>query len=168
MRPVALHVGCGGDPFPDWLGGDFDEVRLDIDPRHAPHIVADMSDLGDIGPFDAVVCLHSLEHLMPHMAARALSEFRRVLKPGGFAMVIVPDLEDVRPTDEVVYEGPAGPVTGLDMFYGLRRLLADMPHMAHRCGFVADTLRRELLAAGFGRAEVRRANDYNLIGVGVA
>ena len=49
---VVLHVGCGR-PNPDKLhplfrGGDWRELRLDIDPRVQPDIVASMVDLGCI------------------------------------------------------------------------------------------------------------------------
>ena len=163
---AVLHAGCGGDPLPAWLG-ECEEVRLDIDPAHRPHIVASMVALGDIGPFDAVVSQHSLEHLYRHEVKTALCEFRRVLKPGGFAFIVVPDLEDVRPTDDVVYEAPCGPITGLDMYYGHQRKLEETPYMAHRTGFVKATLEGEFADAGFSRCEVRRVPDFNLIGVGI-
>lgn len=161
----VLHVGCGGDPLPEWLQG-WSEVRLDIDPQHRPDITASMISMGDIGTFDAVVSQHSLEHLYPHEVGRALREFYRVLKPGGIAFVVVPDLEDVRPTEDVLYTMPCGPITGLDLIYGLRSNLAEMPHMAHHTGFVRQTLQAAMTAAGF-RTEVRRIPDFNLLAVGV-
>lgn len=160
-----LHAGCGGDALPDWLA-HFAEVRLDIDPRCKPDIVASMTDMGEIGPFDAAYCSHALEHLAPHDVGLALGEFRRVLKPGAALVVIVPDLEDVRPTEEVLYESPAGPVCGLDIFYGMRRYLAEYPHMAHRTGFVAATLSQALAYAGFERVGAQRLPHFNLLGTG--
>jgi SAM-dependent methyltransferase len=162
-----LHAGCGADALPEWLT-HFSEVRLDIDPRCEPDICASMTDLGDIGPFDAVYCSHALEHLAPHDVAVALGEFRRVLNPGGAVVAIVPDLEDVRPTEDVLYESAAGPVAGLDIYYGMRRYLAEFPHMAHRTGFVAATLAKALTDAGFARVGAQRLPHYNLLGTGVA
>jgi SAM-dependent methyltransferase len=159
---AVLHVGCGGNPLPDWLDGE--ETRLDIDPQHNPDVVASMTDMGDIGGFDLLYCSHSLEHLYPHDVPVALSEFRRVLKDGGQAIVIVPDLEDVTPTSEPLLETPAGPVCGLDMIYGMSRLIADNEHMAHHFGFIAETLTLALKDAGFSGVRVLRGNDYNLIG----
>jgi len=112
---AILHVGCGHEPLPPWFQGAV-ETRLDIDPRCEPDVVASMTDLGDIGPFDVVFSSHSLEHLAPHDVGVALGEFRRVLKPGGRLVVIVPDLEDVRPTEDVLYVSPAGPIAGIDMY----------------------------------------------------
>jgi len=160
-----LHVGCGGEPIPDWAQGKYVEVRLDIDERHAPDIVASMTDMGDIGPFNAIYSSHSLEHLYPHDVDTALREFHRVLDDGGFAVILVPDLEDVRPTEDVILDAPCGPVTGLDMIYGLRSALANQPHMAHRTGFTSDTLRAVLERAGFSGVLVQRMNHYNLMAI---
>lgn len=159
-----LHVGCGGDPLPAWLTGD--EIRLDIDPAVGPDIVASMTALGDIGGFDVVYCCHALEHLYPHEVATALGEFLRVLKPGGFAVVFVPDLEDVQPTDDILYVSPAGPIRGLDLYYGFRPLLAAMPHMAHHTGFVSASLHAAFTAAGFAPVEVKRLPCFNLMAAG--
>lgn len=164
-----LHVGCGFEPLPPHLAGyGLTETRLDIDPRCDPDIVASMTDLGEIGPFDLVYSCHSLEHLAPHDVGVALGEFRRVLKAGGMALVLVPDLEGVTPTDDVLFESPAGPISGLDLFYGFRPALQAQPYMAHRTGFVAQTLTRALTAAGFGTVTTERLPDYNLMGLATA
>lgn len=161
---AVLHVGCGHEPLPGWIAAN-SETRLDIDPRCNPDVVASMTDLGDIGPFDMVFSSHSLEHLAPHDVGVALAEFRRVLKPGGRLVVMVPDLQDVRPTEEVLYVSPAGPVAGIDMYYGFRAALEAQPYMAHRTGFVAETLQGALDRAGFAAALTQRLADYNLLGV---
>jgi ubiquinone/menaquinone biosynthesis C-methylase UbiE len=136
--------------------------------RCTPDVVASMTDMGDIGPFDAAYCSHALEHLAPHDLCVALAEFRRVLRSGGALVVIVPDLEDVRPTEDVLYESAAGPVCGLDIFYGMRRYLAEFPHMAHRNGFVADTLRSALQSAGFVQVGAQRLPHFNLLGTALS
>lgn len=162
----VLHVGCGGDPLPAWLAG-YTEQRLDIDPRWNPDILASMTDMGDIGPFQALYSSHSLEHLYPQDVPKALSEFYRVLEPGGFAVVFVPDLEGVELTEDVLFVSPAGPITGLDLHYGFRDVLDEMPHMAHRTRFVRETLHQAMTDAGFSPVEVRRLDNHNLIAAGV-
>lgn len=163
---TILHVGCGHQPLLEWLSGlDLAETRLDIDPACEPDIVASMTALGDIGPFNTVFSCHCLEHLAPHDVAVALGEFRRVLKPGGNVIVMVPDLEGVSPTDEVLFVSPAGPICGLDLFYGLRAALAEHPYMAHRTGFVSQTLQAALEAAQFARVGVQRLAGHNLLAV---
>lgn len=161
----VLHVGCGGEGLPPWLDG-YTETRLDIDEQHKPDIVASMVDMGDIGPFDMVYCSHALEHLYPQDAPKALAEFHRVLKPGGGAVVLVPDLEGVSATEEVLFEAPCGPITGLDLLYGFRPLLAAMPHMAHHNAFTSETLAAALREAGFAAVDVKRMEWHNLLGAG--
>lgn len=166
MGKSLLHVGCGGDSLPEWLQG-FNEIRLDIDARVNPDIVASMIDLGDIGKFDAVLCVHALEHLHQHEVSTALSEFMRVLKPGGHAIVFVPDLEDVRPTEDVLYTSSAGEISGLDLIYGFRSAIKEFPYMAHKTGFTGTTLKQAIAAAGFRSSTVKRLDNYNMMGVGI-
>ena len=162
-----LHVGAGYAKLPDWLN-HYREVRLDIDPATSPDIVGDMKELGDIGPYDALLANHCLEHLYPHEVGKALQEFRRVLIPGGFAAVFVPDLEDARPTDEILFVSPAGPIRGLDLFYGFRPALAvGMEHMAHHTGFTQHSLKTALEQAGFTGGTTARLTSYNLMGIGI-
>lgn len=144
------------------------EVRLDIDPSCEPDICAGMTEMGDIGPFDALYCSHALEHLYPYDVPIALAEFRRVLKPGGALVVFVPDLEGVSATEDVVYESPCGPITGLDMIYGKGSYLEESPFMAHHSGFVSATLAKTLSDAGFRNVGVLRVPRYNLMGTGLS
>lgn len=166
MNGSLLHVGCGGEILPGWLG-DMGEVRLDIDAGCEPDILAPMTDMGEIGPFDMIYCCHALEHLYPHQVPVALREFARVLRDGGTAVVIVPNLEGVKPSEDVLYESPAGPICGLDMYYGKASLIEESPYMAHHCGFVAQTLADALRGAGFKKVAARRLADFNLLALGV-
>jgi SAM-dependent methyltransferase len=162
----VLHAGCGGAKLPPYWQ-NVQETRLDIDPSQKPDVVASITDMGEVGEFDAVYSSHCLEHLYPHDVPKALGEFCRVTKEGGVAVVIVPDLEDVKPTDDVLYESDSGPICGLDMYYGHGRLIEQRPYMAHHSGFVAKTLEGAMKSAGFRAVKVTRAGDYNLIGVGL-
>ena len=124
-----------------------------------------MTDMGDIGTFDAVYCSHALEHLHPYDVPVALGEFLRVLNPNGFVLVLVPDLEDVKPTTETLYVAACGPVTGRDLYYGHAGMSASHPYMAHRTGFVSDTLRDEFTNAGFSQVVVERKPEHNLLAI---
>lgn len=166
MRRV-LHVGCGGERLPPWLDGE--ETRLDIDERHSPDIVASLTDMSPVedGSFDVVFTSHTLEHVYPHEVPVALSECLRVLKDGGALIVFVPNLEGVKADETVLYQSPAGPITGLDMIYGARWLIKDMPFMAHHTGFVPSTLTQAFVDAGFSQVRIKVLEQYNLMGVGV-
>lgn len=159
----VLHVGCGGGKVTSHFDG-WEEVRLDINPEAKPDIVASMVDLGDIGTFDAVYCSHSLEHLYPHEVKKALAEFKRVT-PNGFVFLVVPDLEGVTLSDEVLYQSGAGPVTAIDMFYGYTNWLEGTPAMAHHTGFTKAILERALAEAGFAVISVVRDDIYNLVAI---
>lgn len=148
LKGSLLHVGCGGEKLPYWME-DCEETRLDIEERSNPDIVADMTDMGEIGEYDLLYTCHALEHLYPHDVKKALKEFLRVLKVGGTAIVIVPNIENVKPTKDVLYESAAGPVCGMDVLYGMASLIEQCPYMAHKTGFTEQLLIDELKEAGF-------------------
>lgn len=156
-----MIAGCG-EEGPQWAEQGWRVVRLDIDPRTSPDVVGDMRDLGDIGPFDAVACNNALEHLYPHEVDRALREFHRVLVPGGHAVIQVPDLQDVRPTEDMI---PEIAMSGLHLYYGDPARLEEFPYMAHHCGFVEETLRRVMEMAGF-KVMTKRLRCHQLMGIG--
>ncbi len=112
-----------------------------------------------------VYCSHVLEHVYPHEVQKVIFEFHRVLKSGGKAIIIVPDLEGAEATEEVLYVSPAGPITGLDLMYGMRAMIEDNPYMAHHCGFVSKTLADSLNI--FGEVHTKRMMFNNLMGVGI-
>ncbi|MBF0310248.1 MAG: methyltransferase domain-containing protein [Magnetococcales bacterium] len=155
-----LHVGCGpARPFTaPCFRGEWQEVRLDIDPGVQPDLLASITDMrcvADSG-FDGLFSSHNLEHLYPHEVIIALKEFRRVLKPDGFAVITVPDLQAVcaqvaeNRLAETAYLSQAGPIAPLDMLYGFRpALAAGNLYMAHRCGFTLSLLVASLREAGF-------------------
>ena len=72
-----------------------------VDIKNAGPHVTTLGNLLDLpfadGSFDAVICIHVLEHIPND--AKALSEMFRVLKPGGWALISVPLLLD-EPTRE--------------------------------------------------------------------
>lgn len=164
MARSLLHLGCGGDPLPVWLGR-YQETRMDIDASHHPDIVGDMREVS--GNYDAIYCSHALEHLSPHEVIPTLQGWRNALNDGGSVLVFVPDLEDVRATDDVLFHAPAGPICGLDLIYGYRKMLKDKPYMAHKTGFTRNTLEQALTASGYSKVEVLRLADYALMGAAV-
>ena len=172
----VLHVGCGAaDPrkLPaDWFpAGDWREIRLDIDPAVRPDFVASITDMAAVGngAVDAVWSSHNIDHLYPHEVPLAFAEFRRVLTPDGFALLTLPDLQQVAELvaqdrlHDPAYVSPAGPITPLDMLYGHRVALAQgNAYMGHRGGFTARTLQAALAAAGFPQVRVVRDGNFAL------
>lgn len=173
---IVLHVGCGAAnpakiPAAFFQAGEWQELRLDIDPGVAPDIQASITDMPMVADaaVDAVWSSHNLEHLAPHEVAIALAEFFRVVRPGGFVLVTVPDLQQVAAlVAEDKLENPAyisamGPIAPLDMLYGLRHALASGNHfMAHRTGYTATTLEGAFTRAGFAPVRVIRDGHFAL------
>lgn len=172
----VLHVGCGAaDPaklpaafFPQGL---WSELRLDIDPQVGPDIVASITDMSVVasGSVDAVWSAHNLEHLRAHEVPLALAEFRRVLRPMGFALVTMPDLQQVAALvaegnlEGTAYISALGPIAALDMLYGFRPSVAGgNDFMGHKTGFTAGTLAQHLTAAGFAQVQVQRDGAFAL------
>lgn len=162
---TVLHVGCGTTKMPDFLP-QYREIRMDIDPACSPDIVCDLRDLQNIPHVDAVYGAHVLEHFTAGDAAKVLAEFHRVLKPGGICVMVVPNLTGILPTREVIYESPAGPITGLDMYYGKESFIDEHPYMSHKTGFIPATL-LEAMSKVFDPVNVRSLEAFNLMGIGV-
>ena len=99
MTPM-LNIGCGSSFHSDW-------INLDAAPV-SPQVIAHDLRAGLPFPddhFHAVYASHVLEHLPREPAQRLLGECLRVLKPGGIARIVVPDLETITRTYLQCLEG---------------------------------------------------------------
>jgi Methyltransferase domain len=147
------------------------EIRIDIDAAAKPDVVGSIIDMRSVFPpqsFSAVWSSHILEHLYVHQVPSALFEFRRILKPDGFALITSPDIEAVASfvlehgLETVAYTAPAGPITGLDLLFGHSASIArGQIYMAHKCGFTCALLGQRLLDAGFHTVFTKRER-FNL------
>jgi len=77
------------------VGDAWCEIRVDADPSVGPDVLAPAHDLGALagGSVDAVFSSHCIEHLYLDQAPAALREWRRVLKPDGWMLLVCPDLQ---------------------------------------------------------------------------
>jgi len=142
------------------------EVRIDINPMVNPDVVGSITDMNSAFPaqsFDAVWSSHILEHLHAHEVPLALGEFKRILKPDGFALITCPDIEAVAAfivehgLDSVAYISPAGPIAGLDLLFGHSTSIArGQFYMAHKTGFTCASLGQLLLDTGFSTVLAKR------------
>jgi len=81
----GLDIGCGGRSIKPEI------KRLDIDPEKRPDILASGDDIPvDDAWFDFVVAQHVLEHFADQ--DKALKEWLRIIKPGGYILIIHPDV----------------------------------------------------------------------------
>lgn len=160
--PTFLNVGGGNKqiPIPDHYQS-WRHLLLDIDPDSNADIVMDARTLDHLpaGQFDAVYCSHNLEHYFKHDVAHVLSGFWHVLKPDGFAEIFVPNLRAVlklffdkgMELEDVLYEGPAGPIMVIDVIYGWGKQIeqSGVDFYAHKTGFTNISLKAALNSAGF-------------------
>ena len=85
-QPVRLHIGCGKRYIPGFL-------HVDILPAQHIDVVADVRnlDFAESGSVDLVYACHLLEHFGRMEYRAVLTEWLRVLKPGGILRLSVPD-----------------------------------------------------------------------------
>jgi hypothetical protein len=134
-----------------------------------------VTSIVDMKPFvanascEAIWASHVLEHLSRQQVPRALSEFRRVLAPTGFALIRSPDVETVAQfildgrIADVIYTSAAGPITPLDMLYGHDASIArGNQSMRHGTAFTESLLGQDLLRAGFSEVRTTRTTTYEV------
>jgi predicted SAM-dependent methyltransferase len=93
MRKLRkLHLGCGNVFLPGYLNVDIttsfrglDEPDFTSDVRHMPDLAAHS--------FDEIYASHVLEHIEFSDVVLTLTEWRRLLRPGGILRLAVPDLD---------------------------------------------------------------------------
>ena len=177
-KKKLLHVGCG--PYrpealpPELRTEEWQEIRLDIDPRMNPDILGTITDLSAVedNSVDAVYSSHNLEHIYDYEVPIALAEFKRVLKSGGLTWLVVPDMQIAAEwvvkgdmDDQPLYISPGGPVKALWMFYGMGTSIQGIPYMAHKTGFTAASLYNQLTKAGFNNLNISRG-EFNVYAKG--
>jgi len=171
-----LNIGSGprgsGLRPPGFDAALWREVCLDADPRVAPDIVAPANDLRGVADasMDAVFSSHCIEHLYLDQAVPALQEWRRVLRPEGFLLMVCPDLQaaaEMIAQDRLLDVAYAG-ITPYDMVFshqGLVRQGRKEGHtfMEHKSGYTLSLLLNLIGQAGFAaHAGLRLRSRFEL------
>lgn len=92
----VLDIACGAGMLAGQAPEGAKVFGIDRDSAAAAHVrvrcaVASATELPfPHASFDAVHCAHLIEHL--HSPERLVREIRRVLRPGGLAMILTPDI----------------------------------------------------------------------------
>ncbi|MEK7070888.1 MAG: methyltransferase domain-containing protein [Patescibacteria group bacterium] len=85
---VLIHLGCGPANDPRW-------INVDLLCLSHIHYIQDISKLDNFpdDTADLIYASHALEHIGRRALLGVLSEWRRVLKPGGVLRIAVPDFD---------------------------------------------------------------------------
>jgi len=174
----VLNVGGGTAKLPPEYDGAAEVLLLDADHAVDPDFCMDAIDIEtkweDLGLFDAVYCSHALEHFYRHDVPKVLRGFRMVLKPSGFAEIIVPNLTHCIQTmldrgldvEDTYYRAGVNPISFHDVLYGWDRAMSGGNlFYAHKCAFTIASLSNALIAAGFTGVEVHDGGP-NIRGIG--
>jgi Methyltransferase domain len=169
----VLNVGGGGSrELPPVFDG-YECHVLDIDPDVNPDVLCDALEMHTLeaASYEGILCSHNLEHFYAHEVPRVLSGFLHVLKPGGLAQIVVPNLaglfDAMRQNNldigDVWYRtGSGSAITFHDVLYGWGPIMkGGNLFYAHKCGFTAETLGRVLVDSGFTDIHLW-ADAYNL------
>ena len=147
---MRLHIG-GNEVKEGWK-------ILDIQPGPGVDFVGDIQDLTRFadGECDEIYASHVLEHVPVAKVLDTLKGLHRILKPGGRALIAVPDLE-------VMAQLIVSPETTTEhRWYVVRMMYGGQrdPHDFHYCGFTLAILTEFLKLAGF--AQVKAVEFFNL------
>lgn len=87
---VVLDVGCGDQPYRSWFGKVQRYIGIDVSPGERVDIVIEPGSAWPLpdASIDVVLCTQVLEHVED--LEHTLSEIRRILRPGGKAVISYP------------------------------------------------------------------------------
>lgn len=134
---MKLHLGCGNRFIPGFK-------HIDIVPGEHIDVITSIDDLSMIrdGSVELIYACHVLEHFKRRAVSRVLTEWNRVLAPGGVLRLAVPDFEVMA---KLYLDGKAT----LDQIHG--PLMGGQTYLYnfHYVAFDFLTLSRALVEAGF-------------------
>ena len=167
----VLHLGCANHKTLPMIfrGAGWSEVRVEIDPPLRPDLMTRIKDPeGADGLFDAVYSPQAITYLHRHDVALTLQDMHKVLKPTGFTLITLLDLQELAlhigegKLEQRLYMSPTGPVSSLELLYG-----SSVASGSPRTGFTSVTLAAALISAGFAAVLVQRdPSAFSLTAIG--
>jgi SAM-dependent methyltransferase len=143
---TAYNLGCGTKKWDAWINvdlySDISDIKCDL---RKLEIASDSAD--------AVAAIHVLEHFYEWEVADLLTEWKRVLKPGGKMILELPCMDKVFAyvTNCVANREPLQPFMTLNALYGDPKYKNEA--MCHHWGWFQVPLRQMLESVGMQRVE---------------
>lgn len=136
-------------------------IQLDSEPNYVEHDLSAVKMPFDDETFDAVVCAHVIEHFPAQKGMTLMEDCRRLLKPGGWLIVSVPDASYFR----LVYHqdrkdnwpslfDTTDPNNGYDTFHR-----AALWYDVHEVILTEDALWSYFVRAGFNPESIARVKS---------
>jgi len=151
MKPgdkIVLDLGCGDT---NYYVEDGKPIRVDIDPKVKPDVIADARFLSCFEDCfaDIIIASHLLEHFTFKEVMPTLKEWVRILKIGGKLCIIIPNL---RWASKRILEPPKDQEEAkrtMFMYYSAQKGDLKEAHLdTHKSGFTPDSLRDTLKRIG--------------------
>lgn len=152
---IRLNIGCGDKILPGYINVDVVQARA----GKTPDVIADVRDLSvfDTGYADEVMAIHVVEHFWRWEVENVVSEWIRVLKPGGLLVLECPNLlsacEALLADPYRAAQSDQAGQRSMWVFYGDPQWKD--PLMVHRWGYTPDSLKEML--QGLGLVDVQQA-----------
>jgi len=138
---TAYNLGCGNKKWDGWINvdlhSDISDIKCDL---RKLEIASDSAD--------AVAAIHVLEHFYEWEVADLLTEWKRVLKPGGKMILELPCMDKVFAyvTNCVHSKEPLQPFMTMWALYGDPKHKSEA--MCHKWGWFQNPLRNMLESVG--------------------
>jgi len=169
---VKYNLGCGDKILPGYINVDTVSQRG----LKKPDLIADIRDLKDIktSVADEILSVHVIEHFYYWEVASLLTNWKRILKPGGKIILECPNLLYAC---QMLLENPSkasSPDKNGQM--SMWTLYGDPSYkdslMCHKWGYTPDSLIREVKSAGFidvkqekAEFKMREPRDMRITGI---
>jgi hypothetical protein len=152
VTPLRVEIGGGPFPSPGYVHVDADRTS-----RHLEHVAPAWQLPFPDASVQELLAIHVLEHVHPTSIDRTLGEWRRIMAPGGYAEIHVPDAAMVFPafltsTNEKKWDLLI-PIFGMTGDPTARRKGVGVDLERHHVIYDFALLRQVLLRAGFERVE---------------